>query len=108
VLTYLPKNIPCSTEFWLNRYNHDPVTTEYVLYLFKIILKQNYFQYNNQSYQPNNSIAIGLPISGTLAEIYLQYLEEIFVKHCLENKEITYYKRYVDNLLIIFDQNKIS
>ena len=33
------------------------------------------------------------PISAMLAEIYLQYLEEKYVKHCLENKEITYYKR---------------
>ena len=49
---------------------------------------------------------MGSPISGMLAEIYLQYLEETYVKHCLENKEITYYKRYVDDILIIFDQNK--
>ena len=51
---------------------------------------------------------MGSPISRTLAEIYLQYLEEIFVKQCLEKKEITYYKRYVDDLLIIFVQNKIN
>jgi len=38
----------------------------------------------------------------------LQYLDEKYVKHCLENKEITYYKRYVDDILIIFDQNKTS
>ena len=71
-------------------------------------LKQNYFQYNNQFYQPNNGIAMGSPISSTLAEIYLQYLEEIFVKHYLENKEITYYKKYVDVLLVIFYQNKTN
>jgi len=51
---------------------------------------------------------MGSPISGVLAEIYLQYLEETYIKHCLENKEITYYKRYVDDILIIFDQNKID
>ena len=34
------------------------------------------------------------------------YLEETYIKHCLENKEITYYKRYVDDILMIFDQNK--
>jgi hypothetical protein len=30
------------------------------------------------------------------------------VKHCLEYKEITYYKRYVDDILIVFDKNKID
>jgi len=49
---------------------------------------------------------MGSPISGMLAEIFLQYLEETYIKHCLENKEITCYKRYVDVALIIFDQNK--
>jgi len=51
---------------------------------------------------------MGSPISSTLVEIYLQYLEVMYVKHCRENKEITYYKRYVDDILIIFDQNKTS
>jgi hypothetical protein len=49
---------------------------------------------------------MGSPISNTLAEIYLEYLEEIYVKHCLENKEITFYKSYVDDILIIYDQNR--
>jgi hypothetical protein len=35
-------------------------------------------------------------------------LEETYVKHCLENKEITYYKRYVEDILIIFDQSTIN
>jgi hypothetical protein len=30
------------------------------------------------------------------------------MKHCLENKKITYYKTYVDDILIIFDKNKID
>ena len=60
------------TEFWLNRSNHDPEIIEQVLYLLKIILKQNYFQYNNQFYQPNNGIDMGSAISSTIAEIHLR------------------------------------
>jgi galactitol-specific phosphotransferase system IIB component len=50
---------------------------------------------------------MGSPISSMIAEIYLQYLEETYMKHCLEHKQIMYYKRYVDDILIIFDSNKI-
>jgi len=32
-------------------------------------------------------------------------LEETYIKLWLESKEIIYYKRYVDDLLITFDQN---
>jgi len=48
------------------------------------------------------------PISSTIAEIYLQFWEEIYVKHWLENKEILYYKRYVDDILIICNQHKTN
>jgi hypothetical protein len=51
---------------------------------------------------------MGSLISSTLAEIYLQYLEETYVKHCLENREITYYERYVGDILIIYDQNRTN
>jgi len=51
---------------------------------------------------------MGSPISSTLAEIYLQYLEEKYIKHCIKDKDILYYRRYVDDLLLIYDQNEIS
>jgi hypothetical protein len=46
-------------------------------------------------------------MSLTIAEIYLQFFfEEICIKQWMESKEIIYYKRYIDDILIIFDQNK--
>jgi hypothetical protein len=50
------------------------------LYFLKVILKQNYFQYNNQFFQPKKGIAMGSPISSTTADIYLQFLEELYIK----------------------------
>jgi hypothetical protein len=51
---------------------------------------------------------MGSPISGTLAEIYLQLTEELYIKHWIESQEIVYYKRYVDDILIIFDQHRTN
>jgi hypothetical protein len=51
---------------------------------------------------------MGSPLSSTLAEIYLQYFEELMIKHWMEMGEITYYRRYVDDIIIIFDENKIN
>ena len=62
------------------------------LELIKVILYQNYFQYNNKCYQPMKGIAMGSPLSSTLAEIYLQYFEELIIKHWIETNEIIYYK----------------
>jgi hypothetical protein len=67
----LPKQgIIQSTMFWLDRNNINKKIKEQIMQLLNII-KQNYFQYNNQFLRPENGIAMGSPISGTLAEIYL-------------------------------------
>ena len=51
---------------------------------------------------------MGSPISSTLTEIYLQYFEDVIIKHWIETGQITYYKRYVDDMIIIFKRNKIK
>ena len=73
--------------------------------LLSAIMEQNYFQYNKQCYKSQNGIAMGSPISGYLAEIYIQGIEETNIKHWLESKEIIYYKRYVDDIFILYNQN---
>jgi len=35
-------------------------------------------------------------------------MEETDVKHWLENKEIIYYKRYVDDIFILYNQSKTN
>jgi len=37
-----------TTKFWLSKHNNTNGTIEQTLKLLEIILKQNYFQYNNQ------------------------------------------------------------
>ena len=58
--------------------------------------------------QPDKGIAMDSPISSTVAEVYLQYIEETYIKHWLESKEIVYFKRYVDDILIIYKQKKTN
>jgi len=60
------------------------------LFLAKIKMKQNYFQYNERLFQPEKGIALGSPISSIMAEVYLQYIEETYVKQWLDSREITH------------------
>jgi hypothetical protein len=95
-----------TTKFWLTKHSNTNTTMEQTLQLLETILKQNYFQYNNQLFRPVKGIAMVSPISNTIAEIYIQFLEELYVKQWSESKKILYYKRYVDDILIIQKQNK--
>ena len=46
------------------------------------------------------------PISGTLAELFLQYIENKHIKQNLDSKNIIFYTRYMDDMLIIYDTKR--
>jgi hypothetical protein len=94
-------------KFWLNKNSNQNIVVKENLELIRVILNQNYFPYNGKYFKPTPGTAMGSPISGTLAEIYLKFFEELIVKHWMENGEITHYRRYEDGI-IVFDQNKIN
>jgi hypothetical protein len=43
-----------------------------IIILVKVILDQNYFQYNDELYSQNEGLAMGAPTSSILAEIFIQ------------------------------------
>jgi hypothetical protein len=43
-----------------------------------------------------------------MLEVYLQHIENTYLKQAMDNKEIVYYRRYVDDLFLIYDETKIS
>ena len=102
------KGIIHTAKFWLNKNGNTNELTKQTLYLLETILRQNYFQHNEWLFQPEKSIAMGSPISSTVAEIYLQYIEEMYIKQWLDSKEIVYYKRYIDDILIMYDKKRTS
>jgi hypothetical protein len=80
----------------------DEHTTKQILTLLETILQQNYFSFQNNTYQPEKGVSMGSPISNTIAEIFLQYLENTHLKQILETKNIRFYTRYVDDILMIY------
>jgi hypothetical protein len=83
--------------------NNDIQTTNLIITLLEIILNQNYFSFQGQIYQPDKGVAMGYPISGTMAEIFLQNLENTHIKHLIESNILSFYIRYVDDILVIYD-----
>jgi len=77
-----------AAKFWLNKNINDMVLIKQTLHMLQTIMKQNYFQYNDKFFQPERGIAMGSPISSTMAEVYLEYIEETYMKQWLDSKEI--------------------
>jgi hypothetical protein len=89
------------TKHLLSEHNEEHTTTK-ILILLENVLQQNYFSFQN-TYQPEKGVPTGSPISNTITEIFLQYLENTHLDHILESKHIVFYTRYVDDILIIYN-----
>jgi len=63
-------------------------------------MEQNYFQYSNVYFKSQNWVIMCSPVSGNLAEIYLEEIGKDHIKQWLDSNEISYYKWYVDDIII--------
>jgi len=92
-IKYLFVNLPMkdmthAAKFWLNKNISYMELIEQTLHMLHTIMKRHLFQYNDKFFQPEKGIAMGYPISSTMAKVYLQYIEEKYVKQWLDIKEI--------------------
>jgi len=88
--------------------NNNSKTTNQITSLLDTTLKQNSFKFQDQIYQPDTGAAMGSPISGTIAKVFLHHLEEAHIKHLLNTNRITFYNRYADDILIIYDSTRTT
>ena len=44
----------------------------------------------------------------TIAEIFIQHYKNIYLKHILDIKNIRYYARYIDDILVIYNNSRIK
>jgi len=76
--------------------------------LIQTILNQNYFSFQNKIYRQEKGVSMGSPISNTIAEIFLQNVEQLYLKQLLDANTIIFYTRYVDDILIIHNTTHVT
>jgi hypothetical protein len=79
---------------------------EEIINILESLMEQNYFQFNQQYYKQTEGLAMGAPTSAILAEVYIQYIEHKKLYHILKKHQIPGCLRYVDDILIIYNQNE--
>ena len=57
--------------------NNDKQKTKQIIAILHTILWQNYFEYQDTIYHPSKGVAMGSPISGTVAKIFLQHIVKL-------------------------------
>ncbi|KAI5724687.1 hypothetical protein M8J77_005960 [Diaphorina citri] len=72
--------------------------------MVKLVINENYFEYNGKFYVNNKGLAMGAPLSSILSEIYLQHIENEYIlkPNNPYHKYICYWYRYVDDTICLF------
>ena len=73
--------------------------------LLTLATKSSCFLFNGVYYSQVDGVAMGSPLGPTLANLFLAYHEEQWLDNCPVQFKPTYYRRYVDDVFLMF-QNK--
>ena len=106
-INILTKEILRITKSLLLKHN-DASTTKQLIMLLDVILQQYYFSFKNHTYQPETGVSMGSPISSTIAETFLQHMENTLMKQLFDTKNIAFYTRYVDDILLTYNSQRIT
>ena len=75
-------------------------TNKQMITLLEVTLQQNYFSFCNKIYQTEKGASMGSLISNNVAEIFLQ---DTHLKQIIDAQNITFYTRYIDDILLIYN-----
>lgn len=92
------------SEKWNLIKDHTTMSKTNFIEAVTLTLSNNYFQYETSFYQQIDGCAMGSPISSTIAQLVMEYLEESVIEG--SNLEFLFFKRYVDDCLMAVPENQ--
>jgi len=72
----------------------------------KVVVTSNYFEYEGQFYSIIEGSPMGSPLSGVLAELWLRKMEGELIEEEIVKGNIGWYRRYVDDIIIGYDDER--
>ena len=68
--------------------------------------KESYFIFNGQLYRQVDGVAMVSPLGPTLANAFLVHFEKNWLQNCPSDFKAHYYRRYVDDIFVLFTSPK--
>ena len=105
-------NIPVNLAFdninqkWKEIEQYTDIPKNEFIVASKLCLESTYFSYNNEFYKQNFGIAMGSPLSASIANLVMESLED----NCISNLifSLPFYKRYVDDILTAVKHENVN
>ena len=102
--------------FWLSEKPPEShrISNEFILGAIRLILENNIFFFNDMYYRQLKGTAMGTKMAPIYATLVLGFLEKKLYNEIYTNYDVNtylsfknYYFRYLDDVLIIYDENKL-
>ena len=71
--------------------------------LLELVVLNSFFIFDNILYRQKDGLGMGLPLAPTFANIFLCYHEKIWLQNCPAEFAPIFYRRYVDDTFILFN-----
>ena len=81
-------------------------TNQDILYLLKIILENNYFEFNGKTYKQIIGAPMGSIPSPSLCDIRMHEITTLLLSQFRFKKDIILFKRYIDDGIILFNDTR--
>ncbi|XP_067130232.1 uncharacterized protein [Centruroides vittatus] len=89
-------------------FRDNPTLTQHrneVIEMANLVCCESFFAYEDQVYKQKRGVPMGSPISGLLCELVVSKVEEKVLRGF--ERDIVFYKRYVDDVFIIWKNNRV-
>ena len=74
--------------------------------LLSLATKESYFIFNEKLYKQVDGVAMGSLLGPTLANAFLVHFEKNWLQNCSSDFKPHYYRRYVDDIFVLFTSPK--
>ena len=72
--------------------------------MLSLTTKENVILFDGKYYSQIDGVAMGSPLGPTFANIFLCHHETTWLKNCPKAFKPVYYKRYVDDIFVLFEK----
>ena len=96
----------CVNELFKSSQMVSGLNKQQVLEILSLTTKENLILFDQKCYSQIHGVAMDSPSGPTLANIFLCFRETTWLKNCPKYFEPVYYKRYVDDIFVLFEKLK--
>ena len=95
----------CVTKLFGRKKKYQGFSKDLFRQLLCFAIKDTFFVFNGTCYEQRDGVAMGSPLGPTLANIFLFYWGETWIKKCPAQFKPIYYNRFMDDTFVLFSSS---